>query len=111
VSIRALRAGIDPGLREFPELLLIARRGLAPFARRPAPGHQIVVRQMLMQLRERAPAIAVLILDLLADLADRLALPRHLERREAPARMTRNALVGRAGADQREVPLRVAGRA
>src|SRR5947209_8315700 len=109
--IRALRAGIDPCLRELAELLLRARRGLAAFARRPAPRDQIVVCEMLLQQRERAPAVTRRILDLLADLSERLALPRHLDRREAPARMPGNALVARAGADQREVLLAVAGRA
>src|SRR5262245_19664072 len=66
--------------------------------------------QMLVQLRERAPAIALRILDLLADLAGRLAFPRHLERREPPARMARDALVARAGTHQGEVLLGVAGR-
>src|SRR5437868_8202423 len=66
------------------------------------------MRQMLLQQPERAPAIARRILHLLADLAERFPLPGHLDRGEPPARMARNALVGRRGADQSEVLLRVA---
>src|SRR5689334_15507543 len=106
--VRTRRPALDPCLRELAELRLRAGRGITAFVWRPAPRDEIVVRQMLLQLRERAPAIAVLVLDLLADLAHRLAFPRHLERREAPARMARNAFVGRAP-DQREVLFGMAG--
>src|SRR5256885_4614851 len=109
--IRTLRAGIDPGLREFAELPLSTRGRLAAFAGRPAPSYQIVMGQMLLQQRDRPPAIARGILHLLADLAERFPLPRHLDPREPPARMARNALVRRAGADQGEVLLGVTGRA
>src|ERR1044072_4450583 len=109
-QLRTRRAAVDPGLRQLAELLLVARRGLAAFARRPAPRDQIVLGEMLLQQRERAPAVACRLLELLADLLERVALPCHLDRRELPARMTRNALVG-GGADEGEVLLGVAGRA
>src|SRR5437868_13294157 len=67
------------------------------------------MRHVLMQLRQRAPAIAVRVLDLLADLPDRFSFPRHLDRRELPARVARYALVARTSADQREVVLGVTG--
>src|SRR5213080_3422715 len=47
VSIRTLRSAVDPGLRQFAQLLLITRRSFAAFARRPAPSHQIVLREVL----------------------------------------------------------------
>src|SRR4051794_36925706 len=106
---RTHRPSLNPRLRQLTQLRLRARGRLAAFAGRPAPGDEIVVRQVLVQLRERAPAVAVLILDLLANLADRLPLPCHLERSEAPARMAGDALVGRTGTDEGEVLLGVAG--
>src|SRR5947209_20347043 len=96
--LRTHRPSLNPRLRQLTQLRLRAGGRLAAFAGRPAPGDEVVVRQVLVQLRERAPAVAVLILDLLTNLADRLALPRHFERREAPARMAGDALVGRTRA-------------
>ena len=50
------------------------------------------MRQMLVQQRETPSAVALRVLDLSADLAHRFALPRHLDRRQTPARMSRHAL-------------------
>src|SRR5205085_9243875 len=111
VSLRTHRAGVDPGAHQFAGLRLRARCGLAAFARRPAPGHQIVLGEMFVQQVKRAAAVAVRVLDLLADLPDRFALPGEFARRKLPARVARDALVGRAGADQREILLGVARRA
>src|SRR5207244_6955933 len=108
--LRALRAAVDPRLDQFSEHLLAARRRLASFARLPAPGDEVVFRHVLVQELEIAAAVARRILDLPADLADRFPLPRHLERRHAPARMSGDAAVRRALV-QREVMLRMTGAA
>ena len=49
------------------------------------------MRVVLDDLRERLAAVALRILDLLADLARTLADPRHLARREVPVGRPRNA--------------------
>src|SRR6516162_7324810 len=78
--------------------------------RRPAatPSHQIIVSEMFMQQRQIAPAVAIAIFELSANLSDRPALPRHLDGRHHPARMARNALIRRA-LMQGEVAVGVAG--
>jgi hypothetical protein len=105
-----LRAGIDPSLNQLAGQILSTGRGVAASSRVPAPSDQIVLRHMRLQQREVAPAIAVTILHLPADIADRFAFPRHLDRRQLPARMSRNAPVGCALV-QREVVIGMAGRA
>ena len=57
---------------------------------------KIISGGVLMQQREVATAIAVWVLQLATDFADRLSLPRHLDRGQSPARMSRNAPVGSA---------------
>src|SRR6266545_6881353 len=76
---RALGSGVDPRLDQVAEQRLRAGSWVASGARLPAPRHQIIVRQVLVQQRKIAAAIAIGILDLAANLADRLALPRHLD--------------------------------
>src|ERR1700730_9858402 len=75
-----LRAGINPSLNQLAGQILSAWRGVAAGSRVPAPSDQIVLRHMRLQQREVAPAIAVTILHLPADIADRFAFPRHLDR-------------------------------
>src|SRR3954447_3853468 len=94
-ALRTRSAGVDPGLDQLTQPLLGAGRGGATGPRFPRPADEIVVRQMLVQQREIAPAVALRVLDLAADLAHRLALPRHLDRRQAPARMPGHALAPR----------------
>src|SRR5258705_11255531 len=78
----------------------------------PAIGHQVILGHVLVELGEIAPAVAAAILELAADLADRLAFPRHLARRELPARMPRDAAVtGDLAGKQIDVPAGMAGRA
>ena len=57
--LRAQRSGVDPRLDQFSEQRLRARSGVASGARLPAPRNQIVVRQVLMQERKVAAAIAI----------------------------------------------------
>jgi hypothetical protein len=62
---------------------------------------------MLLQRYEIAPAIAVCIFQLPADVAERFSFPTHRRRRELPARMAGNALISR-GFVQREIAIGVA---
>ena len=73
-----------------PNAVLRARRRLAAFARVPAPADQVVVRHVLDDLGRGLAAVARRVLDLLADLAERLALPR-------PSRSARDASAGLPG--------------
>src|SRR5260370_80585 len=75
--LRALRSGVDPRLNQFAEPRLRAGGGIASGARLPAACNQIIVGQMLVQKRKVAAAVAIGFLDLTANLADRLAFPRH----------------------------------
>src|SRR5712671_1426922 len=90
---RARRAAVDPGLDQLARPLLGAGRRHAAGSRVPAIGHQVVLGDVLVDLRKVAPAVAVAVLELAADVADRLAFPGHLGRRELPARMPRDAAV------------------
>src|ERR1700722_8915810 len=89
--VRAHCAGSYPGLDERAGLLLRSwsRRAAAP--RRPGPTDQVVGADMLDQRLQRPVAVARTILDLSADLAELLALPTHVARREVPDRIAGNA--------------------
>src|SRR5205823_8926849 len=82
-------AGLDPRGDQRPELRLRAGCRLAAAARLPSPAHQRVLRHVLLDGRERLAAVALRVLDLLADLAERLALPCHRLRGDMPQRMAR----------------------
>src|ERR1700733_9236084 len=71
----------------------VRRGGGGPAAKpgRPGPADQSVAADMMDEVFQRPPAVAFAILDLNANLAERLALPRHLPRREMPFRMSRHA--------------------
>src|SRR5690242_3791847 len=90
------RARLDPGLDQLAEELLGSGRGLTTGPGVPAPPDQIIVRHVLAELGQGAMAVAVGILDLPADLAERLALPCHLERGELPPRIAWDACLRRA---------------
>src|SRR5262245_28964652 len=94
---------LDPGLDEQAELLLRTRRRRAISARTPRPADQRILAHVMDQVLHRLVAVPPAVLDLRADLADRLSLPRHLERRQVPVRIAGHA----AGI---EVRLAVAGR-
>src|SRR5262249_16879205 len=95
---------VYPGLDELAQHGLRAGRRLAPGAGRQCPPDERVGRHVLDDLLEAATAIARRILQLLADLGQRAALPGHRERRQVPVGMSRHA-------DRVEVRTRVAGRA
>src|SRR5262249_12512141 len=70
---------------------LRARSRLPAVSRRPRPADQMVLADMLDERCECSVAIARRILNLRADLAERLAFPSHLVRGEMPDRVARNA--------------------
>src|ERR1700691_4202387 len=85
---RAHRPTRHPGLNERARLLLRAWRWFAARPWRPRPADQMVLADMFNEARQRAGAVARGILDLGADLADRLAFPSHLTWREMPDRVS-----------------------
>src|SRR5258708_22151543 len=82
---------LHPGFDQRACLLLRARSGGASIAGRPGPADQRVLANVVDEVFRLAAAIAGGVLDLNADLADGLALPRHFARRELPFRTTRHA--------------------
>src|SRR5262245_60846155 len=84
----ARRAGVDPCLYESAEFLLRSGSGNTRDTRIPGPADQFVVGHVVDEISERAPAVAFGILDLFADLPERLALPGHLERSQVPRRIS-----------------------
>src|ERR1700674_1778758 len=81
---------------------------IAAGSRIPTPRDEVVLRHMLLQQREIAPAIAGWILQLPAYVSNGLAFPCHLDRRQLPAGMPRNAPIGRS-LQQIEIAIGVAG--
>jgi hypothetical protein len=59
----------------------------------PPPRDQIIVRQMLVQELKATAPITLGILKPLTNLPDRFSLPRHLDGRDVPSGMSRNAFV------------------
>src|SRR6266853_1933825 len=91
VPRRTVRARCNPCLDELAKLLLGARRRNAPVPRLPRPGDEWILGHVLMDLREAVSAVARRILDLRADLRQRLALPCHRRGRQPPALIARDA--------------------
>jgi len=60
----------------------------------PAPPDETVLGHVVEQRGHVLPAVARGILDLLADRAERLALPRHRARRQMPLGVTRHVPLG-----------------
>lgn len=85
-----MRARRNPGGDELTEFGLRAWRRPTTFARVPGPSHQIVRGHVVLDPRQVVTAISCGILELLANLSKRLALPRHGGWGEPPARMARN---------------------
>jgi hypothetical protein len=71
--------------------LFVNRERLAAEPGRPSPADQRVAGHVRQDLLQRPAAVARRILDLRADLADRLILPSHLPGRQVPVRMARHA--------------------
>ena len=107
-ALRAMCAGIDPGLDKLAEPRLRAGGRHAASAGVPTPGDQVVLGDVLMQQGQVAAAVTRPIFHLRAYFADRFAFPGHLNRSQAPACMSRDALIARSFR-QREVTFRVAG--
>src|SRR4029077_15286273 len=78
--IRANRSGFHPRLAERDRFLLCAGRRLPAVAGRPGPTDQMVLADMLDERFDGSVSIARGILDLGADLAERLAFPCHFAR-------------------------------
>jgi hypothetical protein len=85
--VGALRPGFHPSFDERARLLLRARRGLASKSWRPGPTDQMIFADMLDERIERTVSVTRRILDLGANLAERLALPCHFTRGEVPDRV------------------------
>src|ERR1044072_4853488 len=88
---RAFRAACDPGTCQCAEFGLCTRRRRAARSGVPAPTDQPFMGVMRRYLPQRLAAVAGAVLELPADLAERLAFPRHRSRREVPVRMARHA--------------------
>src|SRR6059036_14194 len=106
---RTRPAGGRPLLELRNELVVRYRHWCPVAARVPAPEHQLVLADVRDKRREVAAAIALLVLDRLAERARRETDPRHLvvRRRQAPMRRARRRV--RAVA-RRGVRFAVAGR-
>ena len=65
--MRALGAGINPRLDELTQPRLRSRSGIAPKSWIPSPGDEVIRREVLMEQRQVASAIAAGILELCAD--------------------------------------------
>src|SRR5215472_18184974 len=98
------RSGSHPGLSQGAGLILCSWSRLSAIARGPCPADQWVATNVMHEVIQAPAAVAFGILDLRADLAERLAFPTHLARREVPSGLARHA--GRF-----EIGLQVADRA
>jgi hypothetical protein len=104
--LRTLSTTVDPRLHQLACHFLTTRRRFSAFARIPAPGDQVVLRNVLFEQCEISASIAILVSDLTANLCERFAFPRHRSRSESPARMPWNAFETR-GRRNREISVRV----
>ena len=86
----AHRSSIHPRFDERARFLLRAGRWFTAGSGHPRPADQTVLANMFNEALQRSVAVARRILDLGADLADRLAFPSHLARREMPDRVARH---------------------
>src|SRR6266851_6886391 len=89
-SVGAHRPGGGPGLDQFAEFLLRPGRGHPVSAWVPGPAYQDVFRRMVDDLGQVESAVALRVLELLADLAQGLALPGHRGGREGPPGVARH---------------------
>src|SRR5215470_864699 len=84
---RTSRAGVGPGAHDLAEARLRPGRRRASSSWRPRPSHERILAEVMQQRRHVAIAVAGAVLDLLADLSERAALPGHRKRGEMPFRM------------------------
>jgi len=87
---RTMGAGVGPCAHDLPESRLRSGHGRPGSSGRPGPADKRVLSEMVKQSRHVAAAVTRTVLDLLADLAQGAALPRHGSRRQVPFGMTRN---------------------
>jgi hypothetical protein len=73
-----------------PNLPLRARRRRAALVGMPAPADERILGHVVDELGHRLAAVALRVLDLLADFAQRLADPGHLDWRHVPLRVARD---------------------
>src|SRR5205085_10543000 len=92
LGLRALCAVVRPGLDQRAELFLRPWRRHAYRPRVPAVGDELVLRHVVHDLLQRLAAVSLRVLDLLADLTERTADPRHLDRRQHPLRIAGHAI-------------------
>jgi hypothetical protein len=89
-EVRMLGAGspaLHPSFDQGPELLLRSRSRSSPDAGLPAPTHKRIFGHVVHYLPQALSAIPTGILNLDADLAERLAGPGHLDGCQMPGRM------------------------
>src|SRR5450830_329215 len=90
-SSRTHCSSFHPCLNERACFLLGTRSGPAAKPGRPGPTHQTVGPDVVYEFFQRTAAVALAILDLSADLAERLSFPRHFTRCEMPFWVARHA--------------------
>src|SRR5438309_4135331 len=83
---RARGAGLHPCFDQRAGYFLGSGHRLAAGSGRPPPTDQAIAADVMDQVFRPSAAIPLRVLDLRADLADRLALPLHFHRREVPLR-------------------------
>jgi hypothetical protein len=77
VCSRTPRAGGNPGVDQLTESGLRPRRRITAHSGMPRRADEIIRGHVVMDPGEAEAAISLGILDLLADIVERLALPRH----------------------------------
>jgi hypothetical protein len=103
---RTFRSRINPGLDQPSEQLLRSRSRLSPGSGMPSPSDKIVSSCVFVQQCERATAVTIRIFDLLADVVDRLFLPRHFDGSHSPPGVTGYAAIG-SPVDEGKVTIRM----
>src|SRR5262245_25795453 len=89
--VRTHCPGFYPGLDERARLLLRAVGRLPAIAGRPSRTDQMIFADMLNKCVDRTVSIPCRVLDLEADLVERLAFPSHFTRGEMPDRVAGHA--------------------
>ncbi len=106
-----MRAGGNPRLDHFAKRGLCAGGRLTASAWPPGPGDELIVCDVLLDLGKTATTVAMWILQLPTDGAQRLSLPRHGSRGQGPLRIPGDAQNCRRGFVDGEVVRSMAGHA